>query len=146
MKKEILIAIAIGFILGLVITFGIWTANKSLQQNTKTQKTDVSETQPIVTETLPTEEGQIPLIISSPEDNSLVDQEKIEITGKTAAQATIVILYEEGEEVFQADEEGEFSQEITLVGGANEIKITAFDTEGNEANKILNLVYSTAEI
>lgn len=146
MKKEILIAIAIGFILGLVITFGIWTANKSLQQNTKTQKTDVSETQPIVTETLPTEEEQIPLTISFPEDNSLVDQEKIEVTGKTAAQATIVILYEEGEEVFQADEEGEFSQEITLVGGANEIKITAFDAEGNEANQILNLVYSTAEI
>ncbi len=146
MKKEILIAIVIGFVLGLVITFGIWTANKSLQQNNKTQKTEVSETQPIVTETSPTEEGQIPLTISSPADNSLVDQEEIEIVGKTKAGATVVILYEEGEEVFQADEQGEFSQEITLVGGANEIKITAFDEEGNEANKILNLVYSTAEI
>jgi len=146
MKKEILIAIAIGFILGLVITFGIWTANKSLQQNNKTQKTEVGENQPIVTETSSTEDGQIPLTISSPEDNSLVDQEKIEIVGKTKAGATIVILYEKGEEVFQADEQGEFSQEITLVGGANEIKITVFDTEGNEANQSLNLVYSTAEI
>ncbi len=146
MKKEILIAIIIGFILGLIITFGIWTANKSLQQNNKTQKTEVSETQPIVTEMSPAEEGKIPLTISSPENNSLFDQEKVEIVGKTAAQATVAILYEEGEEILQADEQGKFSQEITLIGGANEIKITAFDTEGNEADKTLNLVYSTAEI
>jgi len=145
MKKEILIAIIIGFILGLVITFGIWTANKSLQENSQTQTTGVKESQPIVTETS-TEEGQISLVISSPENNALVNQEKIEIVGQTAAQATVIILYEEDEEVFQADENGEFSQEITLVGGANEIKITAFDDEGNEANKILNLVYSSAEI
>ena len=145
MKKEILIAIIIGFILGLVITFGIWTANKSLQENTKTQTTEVNESQPIVTETS-TEKGQISLVISSPENNALVNQEKIEIVGQTAAQATVTILYEEGEEVFQADEKGEFSQEINLVGGANEIKITAFDAEGNETNKTLNLVYSSVEI
>src|SRR4030042_2488661 len=136
MKKEILIAIIIGFILGLVITFGIWTANKSLQENNKTQQTEVGETQPIVTGTSPAE-GQIPLVISSPENNVLVNQEKIEISGQTAAQATVIILYEEGEEVFQADEEGEFTQEITLVGGANRIKITALNDEGNEANKTL---------
>lgn len=144
MKKEILIAIIIGFILGLVITFGIWTANKSLQESSQTQTTGNNESQPIVTETV--EEGQISLVISSPENNALVNQEKIEIVGQTVAQATVIILYEEGEEVFQADEKGEFSQEITLVGGANEIKITVFDEEGNEANKALNLVYSSAEI
>lgn len=145
MKKEILIAIIIGFILGLVITFGIWTANKSLQESSQTQNTGNNESQPIVTETS-TEKGQISLVISSPENNALVNQEKIEIVGQTAAQATVIILYEEGEEVFQADEKGEFTQEITLVGGANEIKITAFDEEGNEANKTLSLVYSSAEI
>jgi len=145
MKKEILIAIIIGFILGLVITFGIWTANKSLQENTQTQTTEVNESQPIV-ETSPTEEGQISLIISSPENNTIVNQAKVEISGQTVAQATVIILFEEGEEVFQADEKGEFSQEINLVGGANEIKITAFDAEGNETNKTLNLVYSSVEI
>jgi hypothetical protein len=46
----------------------------------------------------------------------------------------------------EADENGNFSVEITLVGGGNEISISAFDTEGNEVNKSLNLVYSTAEI
>ena len=145
MKKEILIAIIIGFILGLVITFGIWTANRSLQENTQTQTTEVNESQPIV-ETSPTEEGQISLIISSPENNTIVNQAKVEISGQTVAQATVIILFEEGEEVFQVDEKGEFSQEINLVGGANEIKITAFDAEGNETNKTLNLVYSSVEI
>ena len=145
MKKEILIAILIGFILGLVITFGIWTANKSLQENTQTQNDEVNDSKPIVTEPVD-EDEKISLIISSPENNSLTNQAKIEIIGRTTALATVVILYEEGEEIIQADEKGEFNQEITLVGGANEIKITAFDNKGNEANKILNLVYSSAEI
>ena len=145
MKKEILIAILIGFILGLVITFGIWTANKSLQENTQTQNDEVNDSKPIVTEPVD-EDEKISLTISSPENNSLINQVKIEIIGKTTALATVVILYEEGEEIFQADEKGEFNQEITLVGGANEFKITAVDEEGNETNKILNLVYSTTEI
>lgn len=145
MKKEILIAIVIGFILGLVITFGIWTANKSLQENNSVQKTQENENQPITNENTPVEE-KISLSIISPQDNSLLDQEKTEIAGKTTPLANIVILFEDGEEIIQADEQGEFKKEITLSGGANEITITAFDQDGNEASKILNLVYSTAQI
>ena len=146
MKKEILIAIVIGFILGLVITFGIWTANKSLQENNNVSQTEESENQPIVTDNSQTTEEKLSLVVVSPLDNSLLDQEKTEIIGKTSPLANIVILFEKGEEIIQADEQGEFKKEITLSGGANEITITAIDQNGNETSKILNLVYSTAQI
>jgi hypothetical protein len=146
MKKEILIAIIIGFILGLIITFGIWTANKSLQENNNTSLTQENENQPIVSETSPNNEEKVSLTITSPENNSLLDQEDIEITGQTSPLANLVILFEDGEEIIQADQQGEFKTEITLNGGANEITITAFDQDGNEASKVLNLVYSTAQI
>jgi len=145
MKKEILIAIIIGFVLGLVITFGIWTANKSLKEGATTQSKEVAENETNITPS-PQAEEKLPLTIISPENNTLVNQEKLEIVGKTSPKAMVAIVYGEGEKIIEADEKGDFKQEITLVGGGNEITISAFDNEGNEVSKTLNLVYSTAEI
>ena len=143
MKKEILIAILIGFVLGLVITFGIWTANKSLKEGTT-----VNQTQETISNTTPTltQEQAMPLTIISPEDNNLLNQEKVQIVGKTFPQATVATVYPDGEKIIEADENGDFTLDITLVGGGNEINISVFDNQGNEAQKTLNLVYSTAEI
>jgi hypothetical protein len=146
MKKEILIAIVIGFILGLVITFGIWTANKSLQENNNTPKAQENENQPIVSQNSQTTEEKISLTITSPQNNLLLDQEKVEIIGKTSPSANVVILFEDGEEIIQADGQGDFKEEIILNGGVNEITVTAIDQSGNEISKVLNLVYSTAQI
>ncbi len=146
MKKEIFIAILIGFVLGLVITFGIWTANKSLKESSHNQPPVIEEEKNITPTPEATKEEKLPLSIISPENNSLLNQEKIEISGKTAPKATIAITWEEGEKIIEADEKGNFSLEISLVGGSNEINISAFDEEGNENQQTLSLVYSTAEI
>lgn len=140
MRKEVLIAIIIGFGLGLVITFGIWTANKALRESVP----EVAPT-PEVTP-IPSPTPSFFLILTSPEDNSISAEETIEVSGSTVPGAIVVILYQEGEKILEADEEGEFSTEITLAGGANEIRVSAYDQEGNEAEKLLTVVYSTAEI
>lgn len=143
MKKEVLVAIIIGFGLGLVITFGIWTANKALKETgPKKEATPEQATE----ETIPTPTPTHIIVINSPEDNSISNKEKIEITGKTTPTATVAILYEGGEKIIEADSEGGFSVEISLIGGSNEITIVAYDPEGNEASKTLTVVYSTAEI
>lgn len=140
MRKEVLIAIIIGFGLGLIITFGIWTANKALR-----------ETAPTVT--VPTEEVEEPtpaptleLIVTSPEDNTISEEEMIEVSGQTIPNAIIAIIYPDGEKLLEADEDGSFSTEISLIGGDNEIKISAFNEEGDEVSKTLTVVFSTAEI
>ena len=46
----------------------------------------------------------------------------------------------------EADEDGSFEAKIELSGGANQIKIKALSQDGQEAEKTLSLVYSTAEI
>ena len=60
--------------------------------------------------------------------------------------AIVSVIYQEGEEITEADEEGKFEVEISLVGGTNEIQISAYDDQSNEAGKILNIIYSTAKI
>jgi hypothetical protein len=147
MKKEVLLAIIIGFGLGLIITFSVWQANKALKEMALKQQQIPSQVQEEEKTPSPTPSAsQLSLVITSPEDNSIINKEKVSIVGKTSSGATIIIAYEEGEKIIEADENGNFSTEITLVGGANEITVSAYDEQGNEVTKILNLVYSTAEI
>jgi uncharacterized protein YjiK len=147
MKREVVLAIIIGFSLGLIITFGVWRANKALKETAPKQQLPLSqEKQPELPPSTPTPQTILDLEITSPEDNFLSNKEKIDVSGKTFPKATVVILYEEGEKIIESDEEGKFTSEITLVGGANEITISAYDKEGNEISKTLNVVYSTAEI
>lgn len=141
-KKEVLIAIIIGFGLGLIITFGIWTANKSL-------KNSAAEAPPVEQTETPTPEPKlekVPLVILSPEENLLTNEESLTVNGSAGAKAIIVLIYPEGEKIIEADERGSFSTKIGLTAGVNEIKIKAYDQEGNEAEKTLKIVYSTAEI
>jgi hypothetical protein len=86
------------------------------------------------------------LEIINPENESIIGEEKITLEGKTAPGSVVVVIYPEGENIVEADEEGSFETEIVLVGGANEIKINAYDEEGNQAEKNLTLIYSTAKI
>jgi len=142
MKKEIIIAIVIGFALGLLITFGIWTANKAIKNKpTPTEETElITPIEPTPTAT------EFSLTIISPEDDSLINTNKVELKGSTVANAVIVIAEEKGEKIIEADGEGSFATEISLIAGTNEIKITAFNSEGDEVSKTLSLVYSTKEI
>lgn len=142
MRKEVILAIIIGFALGLVITFGIWTANKALTKN-KTQTPD-QETTTQVDVVTPT--PSFFLEVSSPEDQSLSNEAKITLSGKTQPGATVVVAYETAEDIVDADENGAFASNITLVAGTNEIIITAFDANGNQVNKTVNVVYSTTKI
>ncbi len=142
MKKEILIAIVIGFALGLLITFGIWTANKAIQ--TKREAPPEQEAAETL-EPTPTPIG-ISLDISSPEENALVDTSEIEFKGSSVPEAIIIIATERGEKIIEADENGSFATEIGLIRGINEIQVIAFSPEGEKTSKTVNIVYSTAEI
>jgi hypothetical protein len=142
-KKEVLIAIIIGFGLGLVITFGIWTANKNLSRQESSAVTPAPEPTAIPT---PEPDSEFSLSIDEPENNFLSDQENLKISGQTEAGAIVVILYDEGEKILEADELGLFATEIDLTVGANQVRISAHDRDGNEAEESLTGVYSTADI
>jgi len=143
MKKEVLLAIIIGFALGLVITFGIWTANKALKQTAPQEEASVQTDSP---EPIPTSPPALSLTINEPEDNSISEEDEIEISGETAPGSTVALLYESDEIIIEADEKGLFTATIPLEGGSNEIEIISFDQEGNEVSQTLTVVYTTAEI
>jgi len=142
MRKEVILAIVGGVVLGLLVIGGLWWTNKATtEESLNITPTPVLEQPPTLTSA-----PSLSLEIISPEDESIIEEEKITLEGETAPESVVVVIYPEGENIVEADEEGNFETEITLVGGANEIKITAYDEEGNQAEKNLTLVYSTAKI
>ena len=143
MKKELVWAIITGFGLGLIITYGFWSTRKALKPKPeKLEKPELEKLETTPTPTLP----PVSLTIDEPKDESIIDKEKVNLSGKSDPRAILAIFTEEGELIIEADEEGRFQTEIKLVEGANEITVTAFDDEGNEASQSMTVVYSTAEL
>lgn len=138
MRKEVLVAILIGIILGGLVAFGIWRANLAFlpqKEETKTEQT--------ASPTPKSDASLSSLIITQPENGSVVPENKVIIKGAAAPNSTVVILTESSDFVTQADKDGGFEQEVELEGGPNEIAITAYDDSGNETSQTLTLVYST---
>lgn len=150
MKKEVILAIILGFGLGLIITFGIWTANKSLQQlknrNAETMVSPAPDTKITPEPTRAQQGAPLQLAVTSPEDESISNQDSVTVAGKASPKANIAITYEGGEKLIQADDAGNFSQEIDLIGGYNTIMTTTFDTDGNESTETRVVTYTTAKI
>ena len=86
------------------------------------------------------------LEISSPEDNVLVYEDNIVISGKTGPETTVIISSQDNDTGLQASKDGEFSKVFQLSRGANIIEVTAFDTEGNSKTVTRSVYYSEEKI
>lgn len=145
MKKEVLLAIGIGSVLGLIITFFIYSFRSSPPRNFSfvsplpDQASNIDKTTP-----QPTFSPSITLI--SPLDESISKEGKTKIVGVAQPKTWILILSEKGEKLLQTDNQGNFETEIFLISGENEIEVKCFDQNQEIASKIITVVYSTAEI
>lgn len=142
MRKEVLLAISIGFLLGLVITFGIYTANKALKEKSQAEKKSTTTTP------LPSPTPHVPdLKIFEPENNLVVYENEISLSGEADPESIISILAEDDQQtIFQTEKEGTFSAKIKLISGANDIKIVSINLEGKRVEKDLTIVLSREKI
>ena len=79
-------------------------------------------------------------------DNLVTDQPTMTLSGKTLPSTYIAILAEKGEYLIVPSDLGSFSQEVALVKGANMIKLTIYQSNGNKIEKTLDAVYTTAQL
>ena len=77
------------------------------------------------------------LEIASPADGSTTESDKVTVNGRTEADATITIDADIVENT-----EGNFSKEVTLNEGVNNIQIIATDPAGNKTVKNLTVTYT----
>lgn len=141
MRKEVLFAILAGGLFGLIIAFGIWKANSSLN-NKKKAEAEVSQS---------SSESEMPspspssysITLVSPDNLEVVTVSPVKISGATKPNAYLSISGELDDYVLNADGAGAFEKEIELSPGINQIAISAYDSGGFKSEKDLTLVYST---
>ncbi|MDH7476391.1 MAG: hypothetical protein QHH09_02885 [Microgenomates group bacterium] len=122
MKKETIIAIFFGGLLGLTVAFFMISKSKEASL----QKTKVVTNEAKVTPTIILLDNQLQnLEISQPEDGLIVNKKNITITGKATKDFLIVIQSPIKDIVFK-NTKGSFNVDFPLALGENNIKILAF--------------------
>ena len=141
MRKEIIVAVLVGIVLGGIFTYGIRRANLAYQP------IENDSTPNIQPETIDNEQPGIitsdSLSILAPEQNDVFTENTVSVTGITKPKSTVVISAEGEDFVLTSKDSGEFSQEIKLIGGLNNILVKSFSGEETLGSKTLNVVYTT---
>lgn len=141
-KNEVTVAVIIGLVLALIVTGGILRARHALQNITLSTRESLTNSNP---QTPETKTSELFLNITTP-DNSVSTEPKFTLSGKTLPSTYIAILGEKGEYLIVPNDLGVFSQEITLVKGANTIKINVYQDDGKKIESTLSAVYTTAQL
>lgn len=128
MNREFIIAISLGFTVGLVVMYGVWTANRSMKEfetvspiptnpvqiDNQAVSSDSNESKPYVD-----------LVVTEPYKNLLTREESITVSGVADPGDALIILTEVGQFVLTPNDAGEYSQEIELEKGINTISVFA---------------------
>ncbi len=78
------------------------------------------------------------LEITKPDDGSEVDEQELEVSGRTEPSARILV----NERVIIVNQDGEFVEQVILQEGENEINVVAEDSAGNTEEVTLTVTYT----
>lgn len=124
MKKEVLIAILIGFSLGLLITYGLYRMRTALLGQDQT--VEVVQLQ----EDSEDEETSSVLALHSPLDGTVQTTTSSRIIGTTLPNTFVVLFINEDDVIINTDDTGNFSHETDLTTGTNVITAHVVSPEG----------------
>lgn len=134
MRKEIILAIFVGLSLGLVVAFGLWRVNSFLKPAPLTKNGSSPS---------PSPNSVLGLTIARPENESVISESPVGVSGITKPSSWVVISGESGDQIVQSESSGEFVGELELKAGINQIKIAAFDVKGASEEENFIVVFST---
>ena len=136
MRKEVLWAIVAGIVFGLIIAFGAWRINSTFKSNNaKLEPSPTSKSGQV---------SEFKISLNKPENEDVVTDSTTRVSGITKALTWVTISGEDGDYIIQADEKGNFDEEVDLVAGVNQIKLTAFDPTGAQSIEKVLVVYSSS--
>ena len=138
MRKEILLAVFVGITLGLMITFGIYQ-NSENSKTGQNSDTDQLINNPTSTESAIIQDPQ--LVINSPEEELLTDDEELIVSGSGNPDSFVIILVNDVETISNTDESGNFSVKVELNPGGNLIEINSIDEDGQQVSKQRTVIY-----
>lgn len=137
MKQEKVILSFIMVLIGLLVAGAAFY----FYQSTKV----VSSKSTVSSNTLitPTPQPSIFLSINTPDNETVVSNKSVFISGKTSADATVVIITDSDQLILKPSLQGDFSTTLIINNGQNLIRIRTISPNGEEASAERTVTYST---
>ncbi|OGG02987.1 hypothetical protein A2W14_04380 [Candidatus Gottesmanbacteria bacterium RBG_16_37_8] len=143
MKKDVILALVAGFIIGSGIA--ILAVKLPVMLSTKVApKEETNKTPPLPSAVTNLKDSL--LTINQPRDQTIFNEDGITLLGKTKPSAAIVVESPLTSNVYEADKNGSFSAKLKLTEGGNPVYITAIDETGESESKTLTFFYSTEKL
>ena len=137
MRKEQIIAIFLGSLIGIAVAFGLWRFSR---QNTPPKVTPTTSNEN--SQTQETRTGDNSLNIVSPADNSVISSPEVKITGFAPPNSVMVITSGQTA-VGVSTSSGEFNVETELDAGINKATVWAIVKDEVPQKTELTLIYSS---
>ncbi|KKS47570.1 hypothetical protein A3J20_04130 [Candidatus Gottesmanbacteria bacterium RIFCSPLOWO2_02_FULL_42_29] len=141
MKKDVLSALVLGFLLGALAALVIVRLPSIIKRPDSSKLTVKNEK---ITPTVFAEKTSI--TIDKPKDLTIFGNSKIEISGKAQKAKVLTVESYKTSLILIPDESGNFKATIDLVEGGNPVIISGNDGIGNDETKTLNLFYTSEKI
>ncbi len=152
MNKDALFATLIGLGIGLLLT-GIILVGPNIAKSLPSIKwpTISKITLPSFSfpkKATPTPENTVEqptehtLSIDSPLDGSMEDKEDLLVSGTTTKNATVVIQGIQDDIITAVNTDGKYAGKITLVEGKNDITVTSFNEQKEQAIQTITVFYT----
>jgi len=136
MRKEVILAVIIGVLLGGIILYGINLANNSSTDSVDTEdQGNNSQVAPTSTK----KNGNL-ISITTPQNNAVVTETTLSLKGSAKANSNIAIVTENDDILTVADANGYFSSDINLISGENIITVTSVDTTQSTASASITVI------
>lgn len=146
MRKEMVVAIVLGLLLGGGAAYGLVAfPGKFSQAPSPTITPSEKDETTLETTPQPSPIQGITLEILLPENQALTQEEEITISGKTKGKALVAVSSPVDEQVTVAEDDGAFSERVKLSEGSNEIVVVS-RINGLEAEKRIIVNYTNEEI
>lgn len=142
-KKEVIIAIIVGFLVGSVAAFSIvhfpsWI--KSGDTEVTTQLLTPSPIPPI------TGIAQASLTVDEPKDETVVSSGKLTVSGKTLKGRVVVVDTDVDSTLAAVSDDGSYKADITVTEGGTPITVTSYNDKGEAETKTISVVYAKEDL
>lgn len=139
MRKEVILAVIIGVLLGGVILYGINLANNSSKTDSVNSDFDEnSQTSPS-----PTKNQENQIIFISPLNNSVVTEAQVTLKGTAKPNSNLAIVTENDDILTTTNGTGNFSSNINLILGENLITVTVVDENQATSSASIYVIRTT---
>lgn len=141
MKRDVVTAILIGFVLGGVGAVAATNLPNIFQEKTSSITPSLSPT-PTATEVV----DKTQLTIDQPKDQSISENKTVDLVARAYLSKFLLLESNEEAKLIEATTDGTFRTKINLTEGANEIYISAYDDKGDVSAKQLTIFYTSEKL